>query len=75
MRLFFAQAQQVELDSQGRIRVPSELATFAGLGKEVVLLGVQDHLEVWAAEEWRKYLAQKQPHYDEIAETALSAEK
>jgi len=75
LRLFYAQAQQVELDSQGRVRIPSELATLAGLEKEIVLLGVQDHLEIWAASEWRNYLLQKQPHYDEIAETAFGVEQ
>ncbi|MCC6124329.1 MAG: division/cell wall cluster transcriptional repressor MraZ [Pirellulales bacterium] len=75
LRLFYAQAQQVELDSQGRVRLPSELAVLAGLEKEVVLLGVQEHLEVWAAERWKMYLDQKQPHYDEIAEKAFCVEK
>jgi MraZ protein len=74
LRLFYAQAQLVELDSQGRIRIPSELATLAGLDKEIVLLGVQDHLELWAADRWRNYLSQKQSHYDEIAETAFAVE-
>lgn len=75
LRLFYAQAQQVELDSQGRIRIPAELAALARLEKEIVLLGVQDHLELWAAEEWKNYLAAKQPHYDEIAEMAFSNDK
>ncbi|MGA2033881.1 MAG: division/cell wall cluster transcriptional repressor MraZ [Thermoguttaceae bacterium] len=70
-RLFYARAQRVELDSQGRIRIPPELVTIARLEKEVVLLGVQDHLELWSAERWRSYVAEKQLHYDEIAETAF----
>jgi MraZ protein len=70
-RLFYAQAQQVELDVQGRVRIPPELAAWAGLQKEVVLLGVQDHLELWAADRWAAYLAEKQPHYDRIAEAAF----
>ena len=70
-RLFYAQAQQVELDVQGRARIPPELAAWAGLQKEVVLLGVQDHLELWAADRWAAYLAEKQPHYDRIAEAAF----
>lgn len=70
-RMFYAQAQQVELDQQGRIRIPAELAALARLGKEAVLLGVQDHLELWAADQWRQYLAQQQPRYDETAEAAL----
>ncbi len=70
-RLFYAQAQRVELDGQGRIRIPPELAQLAKLEKEVVLLGVYDHLEIWAAPRWRAYVADKQPHYDEIAETTF----
>jgi MraZ protein len=70
-RLFFARAQRVELDSQGRVRIPQELAEFAGLEKEVVLLGVQDHMEIWAADRWKSYLAERQGRYDEIAEAAL----
>jgi MraZ protein len=70
-RLFYAQAQQVELDRQGRIRIPAELAALARLGKEAVLLGVQDHLELWAAEQWQQYLTQQQSRFDEIAEVAL----
>ena len=73
-RLFYAQAQRVELDQQGRLRIPPPLATWAELGKEVVLLGVQDHLELWSAQRWQAYLAQKQPQYDQIAEAAFDAE-
>ena len=70
-RLFYARAQRVELDKQGRVRIPAELAELAGLGREAVLLGVQDHLELWAVERWRQCLADRQAHYDEIAEAAF----
>jgi len=70
-RLFYARAQRVELDKQGRIRIPAELAELAGLGQEAVLLGVQDHLELWAVDRWRQYLADRQAKYDEIAEAAF----
>jgi MraZ protein len=70
-RLFYARAQRAEIDAQGRIRIPQELATLARLQKEVVLLGVQDHLELWAVESWNTYLEEKQTHYDAIAEAAL----
>ena len=71
IRLFYAQAQRVELDRQGRVRIPRELAELAKLNKEVVLLGVGDHVELWAAGRWEAYRAEKQTHYDEIAETAF----
>jgi MraZ protein len=70
-RLFYARAQRVEFDSQGRMRIPPELAELAGLEKEVVLLGVQDHVELCAAARWKSYLAEKQGQYDQIAETAF----
>lgn len=71
-RLFYAQAQPVELDGQGRIRIPNELAQLAQVEKEIVLLGVRDHLEIWGRAVWEDYLAQRQPRYDEFAERAFS---
>jgi len=70
-RLFYARAQRLEFDAQGRLRIPAELAELARLDKDVVLLGVQDHVEVWSAERWSAYLAERKAHYDEIAEAAF----
>ncbi len=72
-RLFYAQAQRVELDRQGRVRIPADLAQLALQGKEIVLLGVRDHLEIWDRARWEQYLDQKQPFYDEIAESAFGS--
>ena len=70
-RLFYSQAQRVELDTQGRIRIPAELAKLAELGRETVLLGVLDHLEIWDKDRWEQYLGDRQSRYDEIAEAAF----
>lgn len=70
-RLFYAQAQRVELDVQGRIRIPPELAKLAGLEQEAVLLGVQDHLELWDRKRWEAYLAEQSARYDRLAEAAF----
>lgn len=70
-RLFYGQAQAAPLDSQGRIRLPRYLVELAQLRKEVTLLGVHDHLELWAADRWAAYLGEKQARYDEIAEAAF----
>ena len=70
-RLFYARAQSVELDGQGRLRIPADLAELSGLSKEAVLLGVQDHLELWPADRWASYLTGKQDDYDRIAEAAF----
>jgi MraZ protein len=70
-RLFYARAQAVELDGQGRVRVPPELAALAGLGKEAVLVGVLDHLELWDRGRWEQYVSQRQHEFDRIAEAAF----
>lgn len=70
-RLFYAQAQAVEVDSQGRIRIPTELASLARLGKEIMLLGVRDHMEIWDKTRWDEYLNDQQPRYDALAESAF----
>ena len=70
-RLFYARAQAVELDGQGRVRVPPELAQLSGLDKEAVLIGVHDHLELWDRARWEQYVTSKQGDYDQIAEAAF----
>ncbi len=70
-RLFYSRAQAVELDAQGRVRIPPELAQLSGLSKEAVLIGVQDHLELWDRLRWEQYIAQKQQQYDQLAEAAF----
>ncbi len=51
-RFFLAGASQVEVDKQGRILIASNLREFAGLDKEVVLVGVGSRIEIWSLEKW-----------------------
>jgi MraZ protein len=58
-RLYFAQTEKAPLSPEGRVRIPERLAQFAGLHQEVVLVGIDDHFEVWDATRWRDYTQQK----------------
>lgn len=51
-RFFLAGAAQVEVDKQGRILLPAALRTFAGIDKDVVLVGVGSRIEIWSREKW-----------------------
>lgn len=62
-RLFFASAEEVQPDRQGRMAVPSHLREYAGLQRETVLVGVDDHLELWSRENWRKFQEQQEPDF------------
>ena len=70
-RLYFAQTETVDIDGNGRILVPDRLIQFAGLLRDVVLIGVRDHLELWDATRWEQYLAQNAPRFDAVAEAAF----
>ena len=52
MRPLFANAAKCELDSQGRIVIPQKLRKYAGLDKDVVIIGVNDRAEIWSADTW-----------------------
>lgn len=51
-RFLFAEASLVELDGQGRILIPGELRTFAGIDRAVVVIGVNQSIEIWAVDAW-----------------------
>jgi MraZ protein len=66
LRLYYSQAEQVDLDGQGRVRVPERLMKFADLKQDVVLLGVNDHVEIWDAGQWETFLSQHGPAFDQL---------
>lgn len=55
-RLFFSLARRVEVDRQGRVRLPENLVQMSGLESEIVLLGVKDHLEIRDRQTWQAHV-------------------
>ncbi len=55
VRLFFGKATAVTVDKQGRVPISKRLIEFAGLSKDVVLVGANTRLEIWDAEKWNEY--------------------
>ena len=52
MRPLFAHAARCELDAQGRVLIPQNLREFAGFGKNVTVVGCNNHAELWDSEAW-----------------------
>ena len=65
VRFFLAGATLAEVDKQGRILVPANLREFAGLEKEVVLVGVASRVEIWSKVRWEDAAS-----YDDVEEIA-----
>lgn len=72
MRLFYARAERVDIDTQSRIRIPDRLKEYAELSRDIVLLGVNDHLELWDQGRWDRYVSEMNPQFDAIAEQAIA---
>jgi MraZ protein len=67
-RFFYAGASESELDKQGRVMIPAQLLEHAKLGREVVVAGVNDRLEIWDRAAWRKELAEVEGSAEDVAE-------
>lgn len=67
-RLFLAGAQDVEIDRQFRVTIPPRLREYAGVVKDVVLVGVSSRVELWAQEKWQSYQKDAQQGYEDVAE-------
>ena len=67
-RYFFSAAAEAEPDKQGRIMVPPALLEHARLGREVIVAGVYDHLEIWDRVAWRDHLKQVEGSAQDVAE-------
>lgn len=53
-RMMVGSATEAECDKQGRVLLPAPLREYAGITKDVVLIGNIDHIEIWSKEAWTK---------------------
>ena len=56
-RVFLGNAMDLEIDASSRLLIPPELRKSAGLEREVMLLGMGSHFELWAAQAHAEYEA------------------
>ena len=54
LRNFYSSAKVCELDAQGRVLVPPALKAYAGLSREVVIIGLSNKMEIWDLQMWKK---------------------
>lgn len=56
-RFLFASAVDVEPDKQGRILIPANLRAYAGLDKDIMIIGASVRAEIWNKERWEQNCA------------------
>ena len=67
-RFLFSGATETDLDKQGRVMIPAALLEHAKLGRDVVVAGVNDHLEIWDRAAWRAEPAEVEGSAEDVAE-------
>jgi transcriptional regulator MraZ len=67
-RHFFSGASETAADKQGRVIIPLTLLAHAKLGRDVVVAGVNDHLEIWDRAAWQRELAEVEGSAEDVAE-------
>ena len=72
--MFVAGASSESADSQGRVVIPQTLREYAGLAKDVVLLGQIRRVEIWDKAEWERYRTVAEAAYGDEANAAHLAE-
>ena len=50
----YSGAYEAELDRQGRVLIPAPLRDYAGIRQVAVIVGMNDHLEIWGEERWEE---------------------
>lgn len=68
MRFLLSGATECTFDKQGRINLPSPLMRYADLEHECVVIGVNDHLEIWSNDNWEDFVDGNESEFSDIAE-------
>lgn len=71
IRVFLSGASDEVPDKQGRVTIPSSLRDYAGLEKELAVIGAGTRAEIWDAEAWNEYLQDKESEFSETDEEVV----
>ena len=72
-RVFFSSAFDDVPDKQGRITVPSALRDYAGLTRDLVVVGADTRIEIWDSQAWESYLANQEGAFAAVNEEVIPA--
>ncbi|ALV45489.1 MraZ protein [Arthrobacter alpinus] len=75
IRIFLSGASDEVPDKQGRVTIPATLRSYAGLEKELVVIGAGSRAEIWDSAAWHEYLTAKESAFaatDELAIPGIS---
>jgi MraZ protein len=66
-RTFFGNSYELTLDKQGRVTLDRNLCSKVGISKEIVVVGVEDHVEVWDKDKYESMEEANDASYEDNA--------
>lgn len=70
-RRFLQFAMDETLDPQNRLKIPKELVEYAGIKKDVFILGSLEKFELWNPDEYNNYLEKQEMPFEDVVEKVL----
>ena len=70
-RISLSSVFELDIDKVNRIQIPTALIHKYSISKEVVVVGVIDHIEVWSKSKWDAYLKENESTFEEKSEELL----
>ena len=67
-RFLLSGANQNDFDKQGRVNISIPLINYAELEKDCIIIGVDDHLEVWSKNNWESFIKENEDDLSDIAD-------
>lgn len=71
LRVFLSGAHAETPDKQSRVTIPSVLREYAGLGRELAVIGAGTRAEIWDAEAWQEYLTEQESAFSAVEEEVI----
>jgi MraZ protein len=71
LRLFLSGANSEVPDSQNRVTIPAQLRAYAGLDRELTVIGVGNRAEIWDTEAWEQYYAEQESNFSDTTEEVI----
>ena len=71
LRVFLSGAHAETPDKQHRVTIPPALRQYAGLERDLAVIGAGSRAEIWDAETWQRYLADQEAAFSEIQEEVI----
>lgn len=70
-RISLSSVFELEIDKVNRVQIPTALVNKYSISKDVVVVGVIDHIEIWSKKKWDEYLKDNEAEFENKSEELL----